>query len=412
MNLPEFSVSRRVTITMLILIVALFGVVFFPRLGMELMPEIDFPQIAVVTQYEGVAPEDIENTVSRAIEASVSNIQGVESIRSTSMQGVSSVQIAFDWNTNVDFAAQDVRDSLSMISEYLPEDANDPIVLKFDLSAMPIIFFVVTGIDDTMVMRKYLEDTVQPKLERLDGVAIAAPMGGLAREILVSVRHDDLKKRGLSIDQLVAALRMGNLNVSGGLIVDAKSEHIIRTIGEFENLDEIRETVVLARGDVRVLVRDVADVIDTHREIRQYVRAGERPAVLFMVMKQSGANTVTTARAVRRELKEIKKVMPALDFAAVMDQAEIVERVVSTTSANAYQGAILAVLFIALFLWSLRATVTIAVAIPLAILTTFIGMYAIGYTFNLFTLGGLALGVGMLVDNAVVVIENTFRHLE
>lgn len=412
MSLPEFSVSRRVTITMLILIVALFGVIFFPRLGMELMPEIGFPMVAIVTQYEGVAPEDIEKSVTRSIEAAVSNIQGVENIRSTSTQGTSSVQVAFDWDTNIDLAAQDVRDSLSMMSEFLPDDAKDPIVLKFDLSAMPIIFYVVTGIKDTMVMRKYLEDIVQPRVERIAGVAIAAPMGGLTREILISVRHDELSKRGLSIDQLVAALRMGNLNVSGGLIVDADSEHLIRTIGEFEDLDEIRETVVFARGDVRVLIRDVAEVIDTHREIRQYVRAGGEPAVLFMVMKRSGANTVTTARAVRKELEEIKEVMPALQFRAVMDQAEIIEQVVSKTSANAYQGAILAVLFIAIFLWSLRATVTIAVAIPLAIMTTFIGMYAIGYTFNLLTLGGLALGVGMLVDNAVVVIENTFRHLE
>jgi len=413
MNLPEFSVSRRVTITMLILIVALFGVIFFFRLGMDLMPEIDFPMVAVITQYGGVAPEDIEKNVTRTVEMAVSSATGVESVRSISRQGMSVVQVLFGWDTDIDMAAQDIRDSLSFMEDFLPEDAERPLVVKFNTEMMPIVMYIVTGIDDTMKMRKYLSDTLSPRIERLPGVALAAPFGGDIREVQVRVSHDELRKRGLSVDAVIAAVRRENVTASVGNVVEAGSEHLIRALGEFQSVADIENTVVFARGDMRVLVKDVAEVLDTHAETRRYVRSGGLPAVMFVVQKQSGANVVETARAVRKEIENARPMMPeGMRFTALMDQAEIIEKVVENTTSNAAAGGVLAVLFIAVFLWSLRATVTIAVAIPLAILTTFIGMYAIGYTFNVLTLGGLALGVGMLVDNAVVVIENTFRHLE
>jgi len=412
-NLPAFSVERRVTVTMLALIVALFGVIFYFQLGLDLMPEIDFPLVAVVTKYEGVAPEDIEQTVTRPIEEIVSTIQGVRSVRSISKEGTSTVQVEFSWGTNLDFAAQDVRDKLGLVEDYLPAEAERPIVLKFDIGDMPVVVYVVSGLEDTLALRKYLEDEVAPQLERLEGVATAVPLGGLTREVQVRVSQDELRKRGLSVDAVIAALRRENLNVSGGHIVTGRSEHLLRTLGEFRSVDDIRNTVVAAWGGAQVLVGDVAEVIDTHKEVRQYVRANGRPAVMFMVLKQSGANTVSVGRAVREALERLKpRLPPSVRFHAVMDMADMVERVVSRTTANALQGAALTIGFMLVFLWSARATLAIAVAIPLSVLATFVGLYAIGYTFNLFTLAGLALGVGMLVDNAVVVIENTFRHLE
>jgi len=413
LNLPEFSVRRRITVLMIILIVSLFGVISFFRLGLDLIPELEYPVCSVVTTYEGVSPEEIETLITRPIEQMVATVQRVKKVYSTSKEGVSAVVVEFEWGTRLDFAAQDIREKISWIVDLLPEEADAPTVIKLNLSDFPVLIYGVTGLDNTQVLRDYLRENVRSRLERLDGVASVLILGGLEREIQVLVSRDRLRALNLSLDHIIEALRRENLNVSGGHLVRGKREYLLRTLGEYKDLRTIQDTVITVAGSTPIRIRDVAQVLDAHKEIRNYCRADRRDSTIMAIMKQSGANTVQVIDRVKRALKEARKTLPEdIHFYPVYDTGGEIKKVVKRSAANAAVGGGLAVLMILLFLRNWRPTLTITLAIPLSILTTFIGIYAMGYTFNIMTLGGMALGVGMLVDNAVVVIENIFRHLQ
>lgn len=413
MNLPEFSVNRRVTILMLILIVCLFGIISFFRLGLDLFPELEYPFVSVVTTYEGVASEDIETLITKPIEEVVSTVKHVKNVNSFSQEGISAVMIEFEWGAKLDFAAQDVRDKVSLIRDFLPEDVDTPLVVKFSMADMPVLFYGVTGLENTQILRDYLDDNIKTRLERLEGVASCMLMGGLEREINVFVDRKKLEGCHLSITQIIDILRYENLNVTGGHVTESYIEYLVRTLGEFKDLDSMRNIIVTTHEGTSIYLKDVAEVVDTHKEIRNYARTNQKDCVLLGIMKQSGANTVAVLNRIEKELNRIKKEIPGdIRFHALWDQGYMVKTIVRFTTINAIQGGILAVIILFLFLRKWRPTFAISLAIPISVLTTFIGMYAVGYTFNLITLMGLALGVGMLVDNAVVVIENTFRHLE
>jgi len=413
MNIPAFSVNRKITVLMLTLIVCLFGIIAFVRIGIDMMPELEYPFVSVVTSYEGVASEDIENQITKPIEETVSTVKRVSSIRSISKEGVSVVMVEFEWGTLLDFAAQDVRDKLSWITDYLPEEADTPLVVKFNMSDSPILFYGVTGMKDTIKLRQYLNDNVKGRIERLDGVAICWIAGGLEREINVLVDRDRLRAYSLSLNQVIETLKRENLNVSAGHVTRGYTEYLVRTMGEYKSLEPIANTIVSMHNGTPIYVKDIARVEDTHKEIRSYTRTNRKDSLVVMILKQSGANTVTVVDRVKAVLDEIKDELPkGVTFHPVIDFSRIIKKVVKRTNFNAIQGGILAILVILFFLGSWRPTLIISLAIPLSVVTTFLGIYGLGYTFNIMTLGGLALGIGMLVDNAVVVIENTFRHLD
>ena len=413
MTLPEFSVKRKITILMMILIIVLFGSIAFSRLGLDMMPELEYPAVSVVTTYEGVSSEDIENLITKPIEGVVSSIKNVKNVSSTSQEGVSAVVVEFEWGVTLDFAAQDVREKLSWITDYLPDDADSPLVVKFNTSDYPILYYGVTGMEDTRTLRKYLIDNIKPRLERLEGVASVYVMGGLEREINVFVDRDKLGAFNISMGQVIDRLARENVNVSGGHVDKRNMEYLVRTMGEYKDIEAIRNTVVAMHGSTSVYVRDVATVTDTFKEIRNYGRTNKKPSIIMMVMKQSGKNTVTVIDGVKETLHDLEGRIPAdIVFYPVMDQGRLIKRITRNTGSNAVAGAILAIIMVFAFLWNWRPTVTIGLAVPLSLVTTAIGIYAFDYTLNIMTLGGMALGVGMLVDNAVVVIENTFRHLE
>ena len=413
MTLPEFSVNRKITVLMLILIISLFGVLSFFRLGLDMMPDLEYPVVSVVTTYEGVSSEDIENLITEPVEEVVSAVKNVKKVTSISQEGISAVIVEFEWGTKLDFAAQDVREKLSWLTDYLPDDADSPLVVKFNTADYPILYYGVTGMEDTRTLRKYLDDNVRPRLERLEGVASVYIMGGLEREINVSIDRDKLDAFNISIDQVVRKLAMENVNVSGGHVTKGYIEYLVRTMGEYKDVDAIRNTIVAMHGTTPVYMKDIASVQDTYKEIRNYARTNGRPSVIFMIMKQSGVNTVSVIKRVKKTLTDIKKyVPPDIVFYPVMDQGRVINKVTYRTGQNAILGGIFAILMIFAFLLDWRPTLTVALAIPLSIVTTFIGIHTFDYTLNIMTLGGMALGVGMLVDNAVVVIENTFRHLE
>jgi len=413
MTIPEFSVKRRVTITMLMLIIVLGGVVSFFGLGLDLMPDMEFPMISVVTRYEGVAPEDIETLITKPIEEACGSLKGMKNIYSTSLEGSSVVMMEFEWGTNLDFAAQDARESIDMMRMMIPSDADSPAVLKFDMSQMPVVFFGIIGLNNTMELREYIKDSVVPKLERLDGVASAMVFGGRAREINVLINRFKLNAYGISMDEIAAALAADNINVSAGQLTEKYTEFFVRTLGEYKKLSDLENTIIRKTGAVPVYLKDLAEVRDSYKEQRDITKLNGKEAVLMMISKQSGANTVLTADRVKKALEEMKPTLPGdIGFFPVMDQSHIIKKILRNTLVNALVGGVLAVFFLYAFLRNWRPTFGIFLAIPVSIITTFIGLYLMGYTFNIFTLAGFALVVGMLVDNAVVVIENIFRRLE
>lgn len=414
MRIPEFSVNRRVTTAMIAMILVVVGLISFSRLGLDFFPDIDFPTVSVITVYRGASSEDIEKTITKPVEQVVSSVDRVKKVSSTTSEGVSVVMIEFEWGTNLDFAAQDVRDQIGLYRNYLPEEATDPLVVKFNLGQLPIVFYGITGNRPTSELQKLIEDEVAPRMERIDGVAAARVFSVEVREILVDIDKTALESRNLSLDRVLLALRMENLNLPAGNIVERHSDYLVRTLGEFQTLDDIRRTVIgSSLSGEPIYLRDIAEVKDTLKETRYLGRIQGQKGVFLIINKRSGANTVIAGKAVKRELEEVRKTLPSdIEFYKAMDQADMIQQVTNRTGNNAWQGGILAILLIFLFLRNWRPTLTIALAIPLSIITTFIAFYAAGYTLNLLTLGGLALGIGMLVDNAIVVIENTFRHIE
>jgi len=414
MKIPEFSVDRRVTTAMLAMILVVLGFIAFTSLGLDFFPDIDFPTVSVVTTYSGASSEDIENTITRPLEQIINTISRVKEVNSMTTEGASVIMVEFEWGTNLDFAAQDIRDQVGLYRNFIPEEASDPLVVKFNLGEFPIIFGGITADRPTLELKKIIEDEVAPRLERIEGVAAAQVFSMDTREILVAVDKVALESLGISVDQILMALGMENLNLPAGRITERHSEYLLRTVGEFQALDDIRNTIIgSTQTGQPVYLTDVAEVRDTLKDTRLISRTQGEKGVFYFISKRSGANTVTTAQAVNREMDRIKATLPSdVKFFPFMDQAEMIQRVIRRTGNNALVGGILAIFFIFVFLRDWRPTLTIALAIPLSVITTFIAFYLAGYTINLLTLGGLALGIGMLVDNAVVVIENIFRHME
>ncbi|MBN1222042.1 MAG: efflux RND transporter permease subunit [Candidatus Aminicenantes bacterium] len=414
MKIPELAVNRKVTTAMLAMILVVMGTIAFTQLGLDFFPDIEFPTVSVITIYSGASSEDIENTITRPLEQIINTVERVKKVTSVSSEGVSVINVEFEWGTNLDFGAEDIRDQVSRYENFLPEESDNPLVLKFNLGQFPILFGGITADMPTVELKQLIEDEVSPRLERIEGVASVTVQSMDVREILVDIDKTALESFNLTFDQILLALRMENLNLPAGHIVQRYTDILVRTLGEFTTVDDIRNTIVgTSPSGQPVYLRDVAEVRDGLKEVRYSSRIQGGKGVIYFISKQSGSNTVIVADAAKKELERIKTMLPpGVKFYDFMDQAEMVQRVVRRTGNNAIIGGILAILFIFIFLRNWRPTLTIALAIPLSIITTFIALYFAGYTLNLLTLSGLALGVGMLVDNAIVVIESIFRHIE
>lgn len=414
MNFSDFSVDRPVTISMLVLIVMVIGVMSLSKLGLDMMPDVDFPTLSVMTRYDGASSADIEKQVTRLVEGALSAVSGVSHTKSYSQEDVSIVNVEFEWGTNLDAAAQDLRDAIGLIKPILPAGADDPMVVKFSLSAMPILGFSVSGMSNTIALKRYLQDNLSARLERIEGVAQVLLMGGDTPEIKVDVDRQALTSAGISIDQVLMALRSQNMDLPGGRIIEGRTEYLVRTMGEFEDLGSIRQSLVsVTPAGTPVRVRDVARVTQAPEDARNLVRGQGKEAIFLMIAKQSGANPLQVSSKVKAQLAELQETLPPdMRFNLLMDTGDQIELMASNVSRSGLIGGLLAIFFMFIFLRSVRPTLAIAVAVPLSLLATFIPIYATGQTLNMMTMGGLMLGVGMLVDNAVVVIENVFRHLQ
>lgn len=410
MNLPSFAIKRPVTTLMMFLLVLVLGVVSITRINVELLPEMTFPVASVITTYEGVGPQEVENLVTRPLEGVLATVANIEKITTFSAAGQSVAILEFNWDTDMDFALLDVREKIDLIKGYLPDGVEDPLVFKFDSSMMPIINLTLSGDTDLVTLKKLADEEIKPALERLGGIASVDVAGGLDSLIKVEVDPIKLHAYGLTLQNITQVLQAENLNLPGGTVQLGNLELMVRTTGEFQRLEQIANlNIPSARGAV-VKLKDVATVSFTYDEVKSYVLFNGRPAVGISVQKETDANTVNTARRVLRELERIKRDLPAgVELDIVMNQADFIQFAIDNLKSNAVTGGLLAIAILFVFLRNLASTLIIGVAIPISIITTFVVMYLSKLELNMMTLGGLALGVGMLVDNAIVVLENIFR---
>jgi HAE1 family hydrophobic/amphiphilic exporter-1 len=425
-SLPAISVKRPIGVAMLSIAICILGLISVRRLPVDLLPEVDFPRITIVTNYEGVGPQEIENLLTRPIERAVSTIDGVTALEGESAEGLSRVQLQFDWGVDLDSAVNDVRSQLDRIRDELPEDATQPVVLKFDISATPIATLGLSGAGDPRRLRYLADEILTRRLERIHGVASVRVNGGRVREIHVDLDLASLVALGVTAEQVVQALARDNHNVSAGDMTESGKEVLIRTVGELRSVEDIENVLVTRRSgrstDGRdlpnangrpVFVRDVAKVSDTFQEIKSEQWVDGKPGITMRVSKQSGANTVAVVALLGAEVARINaEYQGRAHVIVVHDSATFIKSSITNVREAALQGAVLAVLVLLIFLRSVPATLVIGVAIPFSMLATFALMYFAGYSLNLISFGGLALGIGMLVDSSIVILENIYRKRE
>jgi len=312
LNLPNFSVNRPVTILMLFIGLILIGLISYQNLGLDLLPDLSFPMSAIIVSYSGVAPQEIENMVTIPLEEAVGTIQGVKKISSYSREGSSLVLMEFNWGTDMDVSALNIREKIDQIKGFLPDDASDPMVIKFDPSLMPIL---VLGIDseerDLQKLQEYAEDIIKPRLERMEEVASVTINGGLDREILVSIDSDKLRSNQLSFSQVTAALAGENVNLPAGTLKEGTINFLIRTLGRFESIQDIEEILISNIRGKKIYLGDIARVEDTFKERNSITYVNGKPGIMVSLQKESGKNTVTVAKRVFKELEIIQKLLPA-----------------------------------------------------------------------------------------------------
>jgi len=412
-GLAALAVRRPVATVMFFLIVVLLGGIAFFRLPVDLMPEVTYPTLTVRTDYPNVGPQEVEDLVTRPVEEAVAAIAGVEEITSSSGEGESMVRIAFTWGTDLDEAADEVRTRIDRIRDALPEGAEAPRVFKFDLSSFPVLYLgVYSDVLDEVGLRQFTEERIERRLERVPGVAAVEVRGGLRRQIRVDLDRDRLLALGLSADRVTTLLRQENLNRPAGKVEEGNLDLYLRTVGEYRTAAEIGATVLTVRDGSPVYLRDVADIREGVEEVTSIVRINGEPGIRVAINKQSGSNTVEVAKAALAEAERINLDYAEVRLVPIIDSSEYIEQAIDNVRTAAVLGGILAVVVLLFFLRSGRSTLVIATAIPISVVATFALVYFAGYTLNIMTFGGLALGVGMLVDNAVVVLENVFRRRE
>jgi HAE1 family hydrophobic/amphiphilic exporter-1 len=406
-----FSIGRPVTITMIFIAAVVFGLVSLGRLDLKLLPEISYPTLTVQTEYPDAAPQEVESFVTRPLEEAVGVIPGLRNLRSVSKPGMSEITLEFAWDTRMDYAALDVREKIDLIE--LPKEARQPVILRYDPALDPVIRLGVYG-DENLVRLRYLADrTIKKELESLEGIASAKSLGGLEEEIEVELDEKKLASYGIPITLVSNRLLQDNINQSGGKLRDRGSEFLLRTENEFTDMDDIDNTIVTQVDGRKVVLADIADITRGHREREIITRINGKEAVEIAIYKEGDANAVDVADRIHWMVGQLRKEMPdGVKLDVLFDQSRFIKTSINEVLSNAILGALLAIIVLYLFLRDIRSTLIIGLSIPISILATFVLMRQLGVSLNLMSLGGLALGVGMLVDNSIVVLESISRYKE
>ncbi|MEA3506320.1 MAG: efflux RND transporter permease subunit [Elusimicrobiota bacterium] len=413
MKLYEQSVRRKVTYLMLFIAIVGFGIVSLFQLKPELLPDITYPAVTVMQTYSGVGPVEMETLITRHIEQAVSSVNRVEKVTSFIQEGRTTTIVEFSWGTDMDAAVSDIREAMGRAQRTLPADADAPFIFKFDFSQMPIMMIGLSGPFDRARIRQLSEDIVETKLESVDGVAAVSTNGGQEREIRIELDKTRIESLQMPVNSIIGAIGNDNISRPGGNIKTESREYLLRTENEFKEIDDIEDVIVTTRGGVPIYIGDIGEVKDTFADRTNEMMINGGPGVMVTVQQRSGANTVETAGNVREALSELQRELPrGVEFTLLMDSSEFIEQSIGNLGKVAFQGGLLAVLILLFFLRNIRATLINAISIPVSIIASFTAMRLGGVTLNVMSLGGLALAVGMLVDNSVVVLENIFRHRE
>lgn len=411
MKIVDFSVKRPVAITILVAVSLILGFFTFSKIPVDLYPEMNYPLAAVITSYPGAGPEEVESQITKPLEGVLNNMSNVEEIQSTSSEGSSMILISFNWGTNMDSAAMDIREKIGFVESYLPEAAETPTVFKMDPNLMPIIQMGIGGAEDLDQIQAVAEDIVEPRLSRIPEIASVVITGGLEREVKLQVDPVKVENYGLTLSQVTQVLRAENFNTAGGKVRQGDRELFVRNLQQFESSEDIKNVAIQSTSGNTVFLRDLASIEEGYKETTQLTRVDGHSAVGIHCLKQSDANTVTACKAVKDEMEKIEAELGTdLNVKIVFDQSQFIKESINHTERMIVEGALLAMLVLFLFLRNTRSTLVIFTSIPLSIIATFILMYFTNYTINLITMGGLALGVGRIVDDSIVVFENIYRH--
>ena len=414
MNFAHFSVTRPVAVTMRIAALVLLGAICVTRLPIDLLPKVSLPTVAVNTSWPNVSPEEIEAQVTRPIEQAVSSVPNLYQVTSQTSEGVSVVRIQFQWGADIGQAAVDVLQLVERARQRFPTDPTlqAPIVFKYDPSTLPILIYGVRGENDPVKLRTILDNQVTPLLESADGVGSAVVTGGEQRAVVVDVDQEKLQAYHFSMNDVIKRIAQENQNVPAGIAKQGKTELTIRSLGWFKEPGEVGRIPIGVSNGQSIILNQVAEVRDEHPETRLITRLNGDPSVGIIITKQSAANTVTTAKNIRDKIEQIHNLYPNLEFKVAYDQAQFIGDSIEDVKSSALIGGVLAVLILLFFLRNFRSTLVVALSIPISIVSTFALLYICGFTLNTMSLGGLALATGLIVDDAVVVLENIFRHIE
>ncbi len=414
MKIVQFSTRRPVSVFIFALAATVFGLVAFQRLALDLLPDITYPSLTVRTEFEGAAPVEVENLITRPIENAVGVVNNVERVTSSSRTDVSEVTLEFSWGTDMDLAALDVRERLDVL--LLPDDAERPLLLRFDPSLDPILRLGLTGDDDLIRLRLTAEEQVKRSLERIEGVAAAVVSGGLEEEIQVRIDERLLAAQGIAISRVAERLGQENINLTGGRLREGQTEFLVRTVNEFVRPEDLEDVVLSSAGGAVIRLRDVGKVVRHHKEREIVTRIDGRESVEIAIYKEGGTNTVAVSDAVTERIAEIEASLQetsgSLRLTVVTDQARYIRQSISEVLKTAMLGGAFAIAVLFVFLRSWKTTTIVGLAIPISVIATFFLMYAFGISLNIMSLGGLTLGIGLLVDNSIVVLEAIQRRLD
>lgn len=411
MNLSSFSIKRKVTTFMFYTAILVFGIMSFNNLSLDLMPSIDIPIAVVSTSYSGAAPQEVETMVTKTLESALAVVSGIEDISSSSSEGSSLIVVSFSDDTNLDTALTDMREKIDLVTPYLPDSVSSPIVMAIDPNAMAILEIALAG-DDLTTLKTFAEDIISPELERIEGVASVDVSGGYESSVTIDVKSETISGYGISLDYISQILMAQNISMPSGTVTSGNSSITVRTSGAFETIDDIKDTLIPLPTGGTVKLDELATVDFTSKDVSTIAKNNGVPSVVISVQKQSDVNTVQVANKVNDAVATLSDKYPTIDMATIFDQSDFINLAVDSVMNNIILGILAAVIVLLFFLKSVRSTFVIAISMPLCIIGTFLLMNTIDITMNMMSLGGIAMGVGMIVDNSVVVLENIYRFMK
>lgn len=421
MSISEICVKKPITTMLSFFMAIALGVYCTFNLPMDMYPNMTLPYVLIYTQYEDAGPEEVEQSVTRTLESTLSGLSGLKNMTSQSALGTSIIFLEFDYGVDLDVAGGDIRDKIDMVRGYLPDDIDSPIVIKIDPSMMPIMFYAIEGERTPEELRTYAEDVISKRLEQIDGVASAKVIGGREKSINIDIPRDRLEAYGLSITSVAQMIGAQNIQSSGGRITSGETNYTIKTNGKYQTVEDLKNTVITYKVDtldnaagsqlLSVRLRDIADVYEGFKSESTLAYIDSRTCVMLLVQKQSGKNSVSTGRKVRETVKMLEKEMPSdIHLTETDNTVDIINETIHNVVNSVIQGALLAIMILFIFLRSLKSTFIIGLAIPISVMITLLFMYFSGITINMVSLAGLLLGIGMLVDNSIVILENIYAY--